>query len=182
MSSVTLHFAFAICLSAIVGCNPSLQYMRTVAEDPRNDADSVIALALSRAVVTRCDVPDYKLLRKSPSIVLVTTTTFVNNCSDTVDTVIGPTALPHSGSVKFSLLSPEQIQNLADERGDFVYLGVPSVHFCREEIVVAVSTNWAISRNRVDKIIIMSGGGYYLRFLMVNGSWTFDRVLSMWIS
>lgn len=147
-----------------------------VPEEPRNERDGLIAMALTRAVIDEKDIPDYNLLRNKNRIILSMTTG--------EGELIGPSALPASDTVRFILLGEEAIQQYADSWGDFLYLHVNRVYVHNDTARVDVSTTWAVdtSDRRNETEWPLSGGGYRLEWIRQAGAWTFTEIRMMWIS
>ncbi len=148
----------------------------TVPEEPRNNRDRFIALALTRAVIEEKDIPDYQLLRNKSRIIL-------SNTTDEGE-LIEPSALPASDSVRFILLGEEAIQQYADTWGDFLYLCVNQAFVGADTARVDVSTRWAIdtSDRRNESEWPLSGGGYRLEWIRQDSTWTIPEIKMIWMS
>jgi hypothetical protein len=144
------------------------------------DQEILASMAITRAVIKPGDVPDVQQLDRDQAIVLATATKFITMQGDTVDYFLTERSLPPARSVRFKLLTPQQIQAIANDSGDFVYLAVSKIKETADGAIVTVETKWAIGKNSF--LVIMSGGGYELRFRKEGTRWIFDKVDSTWIS
>jgi hypothetical protein len=137
-------------------------------------------MAIRRAVITPGDIPDGKCLNRNPAIVLSAATSYITIQGDTVYNFLTVCSLPHKRSVRFTLLTPEQIQALADDHGDFLYLSIGKIKETPDGALVTIETKWALAKDSLAGIL--SGGGYILRFRKDGSKWSFDKVVMNWIS
>jgi len=160
---VVLFGALASCTASIRETLPKLP--PTTPEAPQSDAEILMQLALRRAVVDEKAVPDYGLLPDAHIIVVLKR-----------DSLTNARILPQTPDVQFLLLTKEQIRELADQHGHFVYVIVSAGRIEGDSAQAGASTTWASSkRNR--GIIYMSGGSCVWQFRKRHGTWQYDKTL-----
>ena len=171
---------FLVALGGVSACNLFFRYPIAVPADPLGDKDSLASMAIARAVISHRDIPDFSLLSTTPAIIVESECEFVTLAGDTLTDSITVHSLPHDRSVNFALLTPAQIQKEADDHSDFVYLSVFRIRMSAQGAFVSVATTWAVGKD--SRVVILSGGGYVLRFSKDGGSWMFEEVVAEWIS
>jgi hypothetical protein len=180
---VTLRGLYAVFLAVLVsqlGCNPHRGFPIVESGTPPSDQEILAAMAITRAVISPGDVPDVGDLDRNSAIVLSTATNFVTMQGDKARIALTERSLPHKSSLKFALLTPEQIQAVADDRGDFIYLEISEIRETSDGALVSIGTRWAVAKN--SQVAILGGGGYMLRFRKHGSRWIFDGVVWTWIS
>jgi len=180
--NVTIRALYAALLAVLVsqpGCNPFRGLPNAEPCTPHSDKDILASMAITRAVMNPGDIPDVKLLDRSSAIVLATATSYITLQGDTVDNFLTVCSLPRKWSMRFTLLTPEQIQALADDHGNYVYLSISAIQETSDGALVTINTTWAVAKN--SPVAIMSGGGYMLHFRKDGYKWSFDKVVSNWI-
>ena len=168
MSKRSLVLCCSILASVGLGCGPSLKdgFARltpAVPEEPRTDVEVLLRMALRRAVVDARGVPDYGLLPDPHKIVVLKR-----------DSLITPRILPLSDSVRFVILSPEEIRQFADRYDHFVYVTVIVGPLAGDSDWVSASITWASSKKR-PRMVYMSGGSCTWQYRRRGGTWTFDH-------
>ena len=161
ISSVFLALLLAFCTPSVPQTLATMPL--AVPAAPTNDSETVLSLALQRAVMQENEVPDYRLLPDPTRIVLLKATS-----------LISPRILPATDKVHFILLSPEEIHELAEGHGHFLYLGVGLLSLAGDSALVSIGTGWAPSR-RNPGIVYLSGGSCNWIFRKLDGVWHFER-------
>lgn len=175
-----LCVAFLAVLVTQPACNPFCGSPYPDVCTPRSDQDILASMAIRRAVITPGDVPDGRCLSRNPAIVLSAATSYITIQGDTVYNLLTVCSLPHKRSVRFSLLTREQIQARADDHGDFLYLSIGEIKETPDGALVTIETKWALAKD--SHVGILSGGGYILLFRKDGSKWSFDKVVLTWIS
>lgn len=137
----------------------------TIPQDPQTDAEFLMQLALRRAVVEERAVPDYGLLSDPHMIVVLKR-----------DSTMTPRVLPRSSDVQFVLLTKEQIRELADRHGHFVYVTLSVGRIDGDSGQVGASTTWAPSK-RNPRMVYMSGGSCAWQYRKHDGIWQYEKTL-----
>ena len=156
------------CASSIRDALPRL--VPTSPETPQSDADVLMQLALRRAVVDEKAVPDYGLLPDPTTIVVLKQ-----------DSSITARILPQTSNIRFLLLSADEIRDLADRYGHFVYINVSAWQIQGDSGRAGASTKWTQSR-RNRGVVYLSGGSCAWQFRKREGTWHFDKPLGCLIS
>ncbi len=145
--------------------------------DPREEA--LIAKALLRATIKERDIPDYGQLPDKSRIVVLNRTEWGGPQGHEIT----DGALPGNTSVQFVLHSKTEIQEMANQRGELVYIAIGRLLLDPGAGRVQIAVHGAVAQNTEKKLkMYASGGGYELAYLWRNASWIFDRILSRWIS
>ena len=145
---------------------------------PHSDKELLVSLAIKRAVVDERDITDYNLLPNKGKII-VSSVTMPLTVRDTGHRdILSAGALPATDSVQFVLLSPAELQRLADKIGSFVYLQPGSIAVEGDTAKVELGTTWKSKQG--SRVVYLSGGGYQLQYVHKQGQWYFDRALSSW--
>ena len=157
------------------GCAPSLRegFARLTPvspAQPRTDDEILLRKALRRAVVDEKSVPDYSLLPDPHKIVLLKR-----------DTLVTSRIVPVSDSVRFVILSSDEVRQFANHYDHFVYVTVSVGPVTGDSAWVRVSTRWAPSRKR-PSLIYLSGGSCTWQYRKREGTWTFEKTLGCIIS
>ena len=158
--------AVIINLIALASCQPSQKITD-------KDITEVMRLTLELALAAQ-EIQDYNLIEDKANIVL---------SSENVD----PSLLPQISGVTLTLHSPEQIQEKADQQGDFLYLRfkeiTPALSVAEgvkdSKIIVSLENAWAIGKNSTTAYL--SGGGFTVEYHLKNGKWV-GEVTVTWIS
>ena len=182
--NVTTCSLCAILLAVLVnqlGCNLFHGKPNEELCNPHSDLDILASMAITRAVIKPGDIPDVNLLDRNPAIILATATRYITIQGEAVDTFLTECSLPHKRSVRFMLLTLEQIQALADDHGSFVYLFISEIKETSEGAVVTISTTWAVGKDSHMGGIV-SGGGYLLLLRKDGSKWSFNKMGDKWIS
>ncbi|MFW6096664.1 MAG: hypothetical protein ACOC9Z_01240 [Chloroflexota bacterium] len=131
------------------------------------DRSELIGLTLERALVDQ-EIPDYALLADQEQLVLSTEN-------------IDPALVPEIPDVTLALLTPEEIQELADAEGDFLYLRFQELEGeSADKAVVSLANTWAVAAD--SDMAYLSGGGFTIEYSRDDaGAWTGD-VTESWIS
>ncbi|MBI3785463.1 MAG: hypothetical protein HY270_18890 [Deltaproteobacteria bacterium] len=130
-----------------------------------DDAVTVAEMALEWAVVG--GISDFHLV-KDPSLLIV------------ADFNLPKNAVLKVAGHKVSLLPLQDIQTMADDRGDFLYFRFAPFIRHAERIDVPISLVWAVGAKSTT--IYMSGGGATLNFERQNGKWILLPVTEHWMS
>lgn len=133
--------------------------------------NSLIAIALTRAV-TEKDVPDFESIRDKQRIPLLDTTEWGQAWGEKIPL----DALPKIENVRLTLLSKEELQLQANERGAFLYLAVGKIILEADSATICVGTQWALPKDLDRSIVYLSGGAYELKYFWRNRKWLFDRI------
>ncbi|MFZ3130616.1 MAG: hypothetical protein WA125_05795 [Desulfosporosinus sp.] len=130
-----------------------------------NSRKMIVKRTLEIALVEK-KLPDYELLNKEDSITLS-----LEN--------IDPETIPKIPGVNFIVLSPELIQEKANNEGDVLYLRFSNlkVHFLQSS--VSLDNSWATAVK--SKKGYLSGGGFTIWFFNVLGNWINSPIISAWI-
>ena len=157
-------------VTVMVGCTASIRetlpkLTPTTPEPPQSDSDILMQLALRRAVVDEKHVPDYGLLPDAHVIVVLKR-----------DSLTTPRILPVTPDVRFLLLSKEQIRDLADRHGHFVYVIVSAGRIAGDSAQAGATTTWAASK-RNPGIIYMSGGSCAWQYRKRDGTWHYEKTI-----
>jgi hypothetical protein len=139
---------------------------------PQSDKDALISDALTQAVFGKIRVPDYGVLLRSPTFVLLIQTA----CNSIVDS-IRVASLPESLRVCFLPMTASQIQETADANGDFPYLRITDINTAGDDATIVVKTDWAASKR--SPFHYLTGSGYTLIYHRRNGRWEFERVFTV---
>ena len=132
----------------------------------REDRAEVIRLTLERALVEK-EVPDYQLLAEQGAFILST---------ENVD----PALVPELAGVDLTLMTPEEIQQRANEEGDFLFLRFDEITAeTADKANVSFSNAWAISEE--SDTGYLSGGGFAIEYTREDGGWH-GEITSVWIS
>ena len=175
MSKRQLALCCTILAFAAPNCGPSLRtgfdrLFPVSPEAPRTDAEILLRMALRRAVVDEKAVPDYGLLPDPHKIVLLKS-----------DSVVTARIVPASDSIRFIILSPDEVQEFADRYDHFVYISVGVGPVAGDSAWAGVATRWARSRKRPG-IVYLSGGSCAWQYRKRDGTWTFEKTLACIIS
>lgn len=164
-----------LCASSIAACAPTFRegfaaLVPAVPEPPGTAADTVLRLVLMRAVSGDTGVPDFNLLPDSRKVVLLLS-----------DSSVTPRILPDTQSVRFVLLTLEQIRTFAGRYGHFVYLSVGLLRLDGDSAQAGASTQW-MSSPRNPAQVYLSGGGCNWQFRRRAGEWLFEKSMGCIIS
>lgn len=80
---------------------------------------------------------------------------------------------------KIEFLSLSQIQEKADNEGDFMYMSFPYIKVKGLCVAVEISNTWAVGKNST--FIYMSGGGNRYEFRKESGKWV-KKYIGGWVS
>jgi hypothetical protein len=155
-----------------------------VPEPVKTDERVLIEMILRRGLLEQDKVPDYNLLRDKRLVCLSRSVIgkFLADSGGITTTDYGRERFPRKvGSVKILALTPQEIQQLANEEGDFLYLELGNIKVEGNYAEIGLSTSWAVSKHTKNKVY-MSGGGYLLVYEKINGKWQFKNTLRSWIS
>ena len=150
----------------------------------QNDSTQIIYEILLHACVNSKDIPDFVLLRDQKKI-YVANLFFKSSFSDQ-DTInykqhSNLYAIPlNIGAVSFCLKSFTELSDIADKKGDFVYIQLGHMTINNDKASIGISTNWMLPSN--SKRLVLSGGGYIADFQKIDGKWTFIKKHNEWIS
>ncbi len=131
------------------------------------DTAELIHLTLERALVAK-EIPDYGLLTAEQDDIVLSTENI-------------PAALvPELPGITLILLTPEQIQSLANEKGDFLYLRFSEITALSDtQARVALDNTWM--RAEDSQTMYLSGGGFVMEFTKTATGWI-GEVTEAWIS
>lgn len=137
-----------------------------IALSPEDTAE-LIYLTLERALVAK-EIPDYELLTAEQDAIVLSTENI-------------PTALvPELPGITLVLLTPEQIQSLANEKGDFLYLRFSEITPLSDtQARVVLDNTWM--RAEDSQTTYLSGGGFVMEFTKTATGWI-GEVTGAWIS
>ena len=130
----------------------------------QEDKAELIKLSLERAIVEK-KIPDYNIIEKQEYFLLSTE----NITTDLVPDIKG---------VNLILLTPEQIQERAENRGDYVYY-FWFTKFEVEDVKVRVSLD-NIPMYAKKPARLAFGGGFIIEFQKMEGKWV-GKEVSNWI-
>ncbi|MCL6296359.1 hypothetical protein [Jejuia spongiicola] len=186
--------AFLIFMFPMLNCSKKLythsdffDYNRTSDFKADTDTKQLIYAILERAVVSKKDIPSYKLIKDKMNI-------YINNVSYSKfhywldkpqENLIDPKDVPTQiEKVRFCIKSKLEIQAISDKTDDFLYLIIGNIVINNETAKIGLSNNWVVSKKNKGKYAIMSGGGYILTFKKINGNWIFDKnaLINSWQS
>jgi len=133
-----------------------------------DERSEIVSSALELALVEKA-IPDYNLLKNPKSVVLA-------------DANLAGLA-PKANGVTLQVMSADAIQSKADREGDFLFLEFgPMTTDADGSIRVSLSNRWALSSaSRKAGKIVLSGGGFGLRFRRDRAGWKREVVMK-WIS
>ena len=132
----------------------------------REDRAELIRLTLERALVDK-EVPDYQLLAKQGAFILST---------ENVERAL----VPELENVDLTVMTPEEIQERANEEGDFLYLRFDEITAeTTDKATVSFSNAWAISEE--SDTGYLSGGGFAVEYTREDDGWH-GELTSAWIS
>ena len=80
---------------------------------------------------------------------------------------------------RFILMSPSEIQNHADTKGDFEYYSLPT--FEVKGNCVAISWSYGYAQGKDSKMLYLSGEGRTYEFRKIDGKWI-QKLFSSWVS
>lgn len=130
------------------------------------DRAELIRLTLERALVDQ-EIPDYGLLPDPNNVVL---------SSENIDVSL----VPELPGINFTVLSPEEIQQKANEEGDFLYLRFDDIAVdSADKVTVRLSNAWAIAAD--SDTAYLSGGGFAVEYTRGSDGWS-GEVSEAWIS
>ncbi len=179
VKKLALAWALLGLLEGGTGCGPLAFYPIAEPVAPVSDREILASMAIERAVIAPGDVPDANLLDRTRAIVLGTASFTITAQGDTISDPLTVRTIPQDRTEKFILLASDQIQSIADRHGDFIYLAVPLIRLSPDSATVTVETTWAVAKD--SHPLIMSGGGYTLRFRKHNSVWLFEKIGAGWI-
>lgn len=148
--------------------NPEQSEEGEGAEGELSDEDraELIRLTLERALIDQ-EIPDYGLLEDPANIVLSTEN-------------IDPELVPELEGVNLEVLTPEEIQQKANEEGDFLHLRFDEFTVeSADKVTVSLSNLWAVAED--SNTGYLSGGGFTIEYSRDGEDWS-GEVTSMWIS
>ena len=151
------------------------------------DKKQLIYAILERAVVSKKDIPDYRLITDKINIYVnnISYSEFSGGLNKPQEISIDPKEVPTEiGIVRFCVKSKMEIQAIADKTNNFLYLTLGNININEDTAKIGLSNNWVVRKKNNGKYGIMSGGGYILTFKKINGSWIFDKnaTISSWQS
>lgn len=150
-------------------------------KSPKPEKGVLIEKMLRRAVVDKKDIPDYGLINDKSKILLSNLGISFWEKGPVSDTMQSG-SVPQFKNVKIILFSPAEIQKLADEQGNFLYLQFGKIEIMGNVARVEIATCWAVSRENQSRMIMMSAGGYERQFSKRNGEWIFEKELKRFVS
>lgn len=139
---------------------------------------------LNRATVELKDITDYGLLKDKKNIYI--NRTYYSRFSaptkaDIQEFQFEDSEIPAEiKDVRYCLKSQDELQKIANETSDFVYLTFGNIEFTEDLAQIGLATGWQSQTN--SKKMYLSGGGYVLQYKKVDGKWVFDKILKSWIS
>ena len=152
---------------------------------------------LERSVVVKKDITEYASIADKKRIYVSDTvySTFFSTTiggSDIEKRKLHLSDIPgRIGDVRFCLKSKAELQEIANAAGDFMYLTIEDAVIAGDTAIVGIANMWMQQDatkpwmqkdNGKEKYIYMSGGGYTLKFVKVNGEWIFHEGLRSWQS
>ena len=140
------------------------------AGDPAQREDeikaSLVQQTLERALLAE-ELPDVGLLLEQGAVVVS-----LEN--------IEPAWLEGFEEVKLEALTPAEIQQRADQQGDFLFLRFDQIELQgSDRAVVSLSNSWAVSQDSTTGYL--SGGGFQLEYQRQGDEWV-GEISSLWIS
>jgi NACalpha-BTF3-like transcription factor len=138
------------------------------AEGELSDEDraELIRLTLERALIDQ-EIPDYGLIEDPENIVLSTEN-------------IDPELVPELEGVNLEVLTPEEIQQKANEEGDFLHLRFDEITVeSADKVIVSLSNSWAVAED--SETGYLSGGGFTIEYTRDGEGWS-GEVTTTWIS
>lgn len=136
------------------------------AELSPEDRAALIRLTLERALVEQ-EIPDYGLLPDPNNVVL---------SSENIDASL----VPELAGTSFVVMSPEEIQEKANEEGDFLFLRFDDIAVeSADKVTVRLSNAWAVAADSGTGYL--SGGGFAIEYTRGSDGWS-GEITEAWIS
>jgi hypothetical protein len=132
-----------------------------------NSSRKIIVKRTLEIALVEKKLPDYELINKEDSIIL---------SSENID----PETIPEIPGINLIVLSPESIQEKANNEGDFLYLRFSTLKIRFIQSSVSLENSWAKAVN--SKKGYLSGGGFTIWFFNVLGNWINGPFITLWIS
>jgi len=152
----------------------------------KTDRQKIIYHLLEKAVVTEKDIPDYGLHKnKSQFYVLNKEIKRINKAPFYDYVPLAKNEMPTKiGAVSFCWKTQNELQTIADETNDFLYLSLGEIQINGNKASVRLNNEWITSEKNKGKYTYMSGGGYELPLIKEDNEWIIDRSKEMiqWIS
>jgi len=173
--SIIIFCAF---LSGCISKSLLKDYSTTAPQPPTNDREVIISKALRHALIDEKDIPDYSLIKNKEKIAIRKQ---VDPSEDSMmNFELSSHYIPKSNDVSFVLLSKEELQCIANDYGEFVYVYISKIEINNSKASVELGTGWVTPDNY--KGIIMSGGWYKQIYTKENGNWKLEKTTDVWIS
>jgi hypothetical protein len=149
------------------------------------EKQKLIQEILDRSVVNLKDIADYNLLKDKKNIYI--NRTYYSKFSGATKADITEYQFEDNDiptrilDVKFCLKSKDELQKIADNTTEFVFLTFGNIEINGDVATIGIATWWQ-SQSPPRRRGHMSGGGYVLQYKKVDGKWTYDKTLKAWIS
>ena len=142
----------------------------------------LVETVLLRALVFEKDIPDYWLIKDKKNIVLsnIIRPEPVVHPDEKIDT-LSAALIPKLEKIKLSLMTPLEIQQRAEKKGDFIYIEFNKIEIGKNIARIAISTKWAISKKTKIRVIL-SGGGHEHEYIKNENKWIFKKSVVSWNS
>jgi hypothetical protein len=160
-------------------CPPTKEFKATT------EKQKLIHELLERSVVTLKDLVDYNLLKDKKNIYI--NRTYYSKFSgatkaDIVEYQFENNDVPSQiQDVKFCLKSKDELQKIADNTSDFVFLTFGNIEINGDIATIGLATWWQ-PQSPPKRKAYLSGGGYVLQYKKIDGKWIYDKTLSAWMS
>jgi hypothetical protein len=135
----------------------------------KNESDkaAIVRLSLEWALVDQ-NIPDYALLLKDSKNVVLS----LEN--------LDATLVPELAGVNLTPLAPQEIQNKANQEGDFLHLRFEQLEIQETRATVNLNNSWAVAED--SNMGYLSGGGCILEFHKEAGQWELEPPRACWIA
>ena len=134
-------------------------------EISKDDKAEIVKLTLERALVAKA-IPDYNFIEKQDSFLL----SKENLTTELIPQIEGITLVP---------LTPEEIKEIANGRGDYVYYFKFTEFKVEDSKVVVSLDNIPMYAEKPTRLAF--GGGFTIEYVKQDGKWL-GKVLSRWIA
>ena len=145
------------------------------------DKKQLIYTILERAVVSKKDIADYHLISDKNKVYVsdIAYSKFFGGIERPSEIPIEKSEVPNKiNNVKFCIKSKPELQKIADETGNFLYLTLGNIEIKENTAKIGVMTSWSVSEKNKRKMVMMSGGGYVWEFEKKDGNWIFIKIIS----
>jgi hypothetical protein len=143
------------------------------------DKKILITKILNRAVIEQKDVPSYDLIEDKTKI-YISEIYYPDFWNSKEKLVLKKSEIPiQIGNVRFCIKSEAELQKIADQTSDFLYLNLIDIRIEGDTATVGLTLFWQSQTD--SKIVYLSGGGLICQYIKVNREWIYDKNLRHWM-